>query len=226
MLALVEMLKTCNPPPIIVQSISFNFDDLTDEACVVLLGFAHQCPSLTTLELFGNRIGVLLQHAPCTAVGVCVVARSSWRVIRWEFELLAASCILHAGDGSCRALASLLKQGNLQRLKLGDNSIEDSGASFLSSGLKDNTSLVQLHLGSNCIGDAGVTAIGAMRITLPCAAAVLVVLVSGSEGTNFHRSEVTSAFRATADKRDNQHQVEFHPLCKTRCAVVRLRNRA
>lgn len=58
MLAFVEMLKLLNADASSLVSISFNFNDLTDDACWALLDYAHQCPSLTTLELFGNRIGM------------------------------------------------------------------------------------------------------------------------------------------------------------------------
>lgn len=58
MAALVQALRLSGPSPPVTHTIIFNFTDMSDEACALLLEFAWQCPLLATLELFGNKIGV------------------------------------------------------------------------------------------------------------------------------------------------------------------------
>ena len=84
------------------------------QGCSALLAFLAQHPTAASLELFGNRIGML------PAQKQTVKNRPDATHSRHVFHV-------HAGNSSCSLIPPLLKLQTLTRLKLGDNNVSAEG---------------------------------------------------------------------------------------------------
>eukprot|EP00668_Euglena_longa_P017008 GGOE01021335.1.p1 GENE.GGOE01021335.1~~GGOE01021335.1.p1 ORF type:complete len:939 (+),score=92.36 GGOE01021335.1:222-2819(+) len=147
MVAFLDALRKFSPTPSVTQSISFNFTEMSDETCLLLLGFARQCPLLATLELFGNKIG----DSSCSSLASLLQSTQLKRLKIGDNSITDMGAIL-LGEG-------LRSNNSLIQLHLGNNLIGDVGVAALAAALEENTSLTSLGLRDNKFGSLGVSSL-------------------------------------------------------------------
>lgn len=138
------------------NEINFEFNyGFEEEGCIALFSVLTKCPTLTELNLRGNRIGERGADAIAKALGeripLKVLDLAGNGIRRWGAERIAES----------------LNESSLEELDLTGNQIKDgvrtdgdkeitTGASKLAEALATNSSLTKLNLAANAIGAAGI----------------------------------------------------------------------
>eukprot|EP00667_Euglena_gracilis_P005295 EG_transcript_5332 len=140
------LLALAQQRDVVELALNFN-DDLTDKGCQKVLQHVIETPSITSLELLGNRM----------------TEKSGQKLM----EVLKRNTLsrLKVGDNRlCAAGVRVLSRGlvantALTQLHLGGNKMGDSGLIALVSALTNNRSLTSLGLRDNNVGPDGMEAL-------------------------------------------------------------------
>ena len=145
---------------------------IREDGARILAGVLGQCPSLTVLQLQGNRIGaegarilgwVLRQCSSLAELNLrdnAIGAEGAGSLVQVLGQCSALAVLNLAENGigveGARALAGLLRQcSSLVELKLESNDFGDEGAGSLAEALGQCSALAVLNLGYNGIGAEG-----------------------------------------------------------------------
>jgi len=130
-----------------ITDLALNYIDLTDSGCTELLTFLSRHRSVTSLELFGNRIG----NPSCSLVPSLLGLQALTRLKLGDNSITAAGA---------RCIAEgLAEQHSLIQLHLGGNNIGDDGLIAIVKALWNNTTLTSLGIRDNGIGASGINAL-------------------------------------------------------------------
>jgi Ran GTPase-activating protein (RanGAP) involved in mRNA processing and transport len=156
-----------------VASITLSWNGLLDVGCAAICKAGMSCPSLTSIDISGNKassdtgaaLGNLLAKSECL-----VELRAEWNQFRGKGAAsisagIISSCSLthvylawnNFGDvNACAALGHALKKnGPLLHLDLTKNQINGRGATLIAEGLAENVNLQVLILNDNPLGAVG-----------------------------------------------------------------------
>jgi len=128
-----------------IRVLKLNSCGLGDRAAQSLALFLHKCPKLERLDLSGNRISDLGGRFIAEALSQNVVQR-----LNLQNNLLS--------DEFARNLSSyVLSYPKLVAVNLASNHIGTQGARYIADALETNSTLTELHLGSNKILSSGLS---------------------------------------------------------------------
>eukprot|EP00668_Euglena_longa_P007072 GGOE01008445.1.p1 GENE.GGOE01008445.1~~GGOE01008445.1.p1 ORF type:complete len:860 (+),score=127.55 GGOE01008445.1:129-2708(+) len=130
-----------------ISDIALNYIDLTDEGCCQLLSFLSKHTFVSSLELFGNRIG----NFSCALIPPLLNLQTLTR-LKLGDNTISASGARYIAEG-------LKNQNSLIQLHLGGNNIGDEGLIALVEALQSNSTLTSLGIRDNGIGALGIKAL-------------------------------------------------------------------
>ncbi|XP_072133413.1 uncharacterized protein [Mobula birostris] len=170
-----------------IQKLSLRNVGLTDSGVEDLLSALRTNPSLTELNLSGNKLGdsgvklvsEALRNSECKIQKLCLYdvgltdsgakdLASTLSTNRSLTELNLNDNEL--GDSGVKLVSEALRNSKceIQKLWLRDVGLTDSGAEDLASALRTNPSLTELNLGANKLGDSGMKLVSAALRNTEC----------------------------------------------------------
>jgi Ran GTPase-activating protein (RanGAP) involved in mRNA processing and transport len=142
-----------------VDEILLNHNNITDiGACDLFNRLMRRCDRITSLELFGNRIG----DESCYAIAEMLSSNSNLKRLKLGDNMIGAT--------GAHALAQGLRHNtSLTQLHLGGNRIQVQGLQSIAEALIDNATLTSLGLRDNDVGPDGMAMLAKTLRSSTCA---------------------------------------------------------